>query len=62
MTIHNLKECHMLEGTSNFIPWECKVENLLEKFDLWGFVDTRVAKPINPTQLEKYNKLSKVTT
>jgi len=54
LTSLGLRECHILEGASNFVPWKCKSQNLLEDFDLWGFVEEKVDVPTNPTQ--KHNK------
>jgi hypothetical protein len=42
MTSLGFQECHMLEGASNFVLWKCRLHNLLEEFDLWGFVEGKV--------------------
>lgn len=34
MTSLNLKECDHLEGTSNFTPYKCRLEMILEEVDL----------------------------
>lgn len=31
-----LRECDRLEGPSNFTPWKCKLQILMEEFDLWS--------------------------
>jgi hypothetical protein len=28
-----LQECLMLEGTSNFLPWKCTLQRLMEEFE-----------------------------
>jgi hypothetical protein len=35
MTTFSLRYEDRLEGPSNFVPWKCRVQMLLEEHDLW---------------------------
>jgi hypothetical protein len=57
----NLQEYHMLNGASNFVPWKCKLQNLLEGVELLYLVDKEVIPPIDPKDLAEHNKKSAKT-
>lgn len=46
----------MLEGASNFVLGKYRLQNKLEKFDLWHFIEGKVTAPIDLTLLEEYNE------
>jgi hypothetical protein len=48
MTTFSLRYEDRLEGPSNFVPWKCWVQMLLEEHDLWDFVETKVVEPTDP--------------
>jgi hypothetical protein len=51
----------MLEGASNFVPWKCRLQNLLEEVELWYLVEKEVVLPTDPKELAEHNrKLVKV--
>jgi hypothetical protein len=56
MASFSLRERSMLEGASNFEPWKCKLQNLLEEIELWYIVDMEVTSPTNPKNLVEYTK------
>jgi hypothetical protein len=58
MTNHSVQDCHMLKDASNFVPWKCKVQNLLEEVELWFLVEKEVVLPTNPKDLAKHNRKS----
>lgn len=58
MTSHDLRDCHMLEGASNFDPWKCTLQILLEEVDLWYLVGKDMVLPIDPKNLAKHTRKS----
>jgi hypothetical protein len=46
----------MLEGVSNFVPWKCRLEKLLEKVSPWSFVDTKVVEPADVSKSVDHKK------
>jgi len=35
MTIPSVRESHLSQGTSNFVPWKCKLHSPLEAGNFW---------------------------
>jgi hypothetical protein len=56
MTSLILRECDRLEDASNFTPWKCTLQMLLEEADLWSFVKEKATVPTNPMQWREHNK------
>jgi hypothetical protein len=56
MTTFNLIYKDRLECPSNFVPWKCLVQMLLEEHDLWGFVGKLVVAPIDSMLLVDYKR------
>jgi hypothetical protein len=51
MATPSMRESHLLEGASNFVPWKLRLQNLLEMADLWYLVEKVVALPTDPKDL-----------
>jgi hypothetical protein len=47
MTTLGLRECDRLEGASNFTPWKCMLQMLLEEVELWEHVEKEIIAPTN---------------
>jgi hypothetical protein len=58
MTNHSLQDCNMLEGASNFVPWKCRLQNLLEELELWYLMGQEVVLPIDTEDLVEHNRKS----
>jgi hypothetical protein len=56
MTTLGLRECDRLEGASNFTPWKCRLQMLLEEVELWEHVKTKITIPTNLKLLDEHNK------
>jgi hypothetical protein len=51
MEIPNVQESHLLECASNFAPWKCKLQNLLEAKNLLYLVEE--VKPSYRSQISR---------
>jgi hypothetical protein len=51
-----LRECDMLDGASNFTPWKCRLQMLLEEVELWEHIENEIVAPTDPKLLAMHNK------
>jgi len=61
MTSDSVRVCHMLKDTSNFVPWKCRLHNLLEEVELCYLVEKDVILPMDLKELAKHNMKSTET-
>ena len=52
----DLRESDRLNGASNFVPWELKLQILMEEVDLWKHAEKNIPKLTNQAQLEDHRK------
>lgn len=52
----NIRECDRLEGASNLIPWNPKLQVFMEEVELWEHVKQEIATYINSMKLATHNK------
>jgi hypothetical protein len=52
----SLRECDKLDGASNFIPWKCKLQMLLEEAKIWEHVEKEIVAPTDPKLLATHVK------
>jgi hypothetical protein len=45
-----------LDGTSNFVPWELRLQLLMEEANLWEHVEKEIPKPTNLAQFVAHQK------
>jgi hypothetical protein len=51
-----LKKYDKLEGASNFVPWNLRLQMLMEEANIWEHAVKVVPKPVDPTQLATHYK------
>jgi hypothetical protein len=55
-TTLGFRECDRLEVESNFAFWKYRLQMLLEKVEIWAFVDKKVIISTNHVHLVDYKK------
>ena len=56
MFFNGLRLEYALEGSSNYVAWKDRMEAVLEDNGLKELVDMDVQKPIDPTEVEAWQK------
>jgi hypothetical protein len=45
--------CDRIKSASNFTPWKCRLQILLEEVDLLKLVEKKVTLPTNPLSIPR---------
>ena len=56
MSFNGLRLEYALEGSSNYVAWKDHMEAVLEDNGLKQFVDMDVQKPIDPVEVEAWQR------